>query len=374
MIPFIDLQSQRREISANIDRAIASVLEHGQYVMGPEVARFEQELASFTGAKYAFSCANGTDALQLALMALGIGPGDAVFAPSFTFVATVEAVRLVGAQPVFVDVDEKTFNLCPDSLLEAIHQVTRDGELVPRAIIPVDLFGQPSDYDQMTRIAELHDLKVIADAAQSFGATFRGKNVGQLGDITTTSFFPAKPLGCYGDGGAIFTNDDYLAAEIRSLRNHGQGTDRYDNVKVGLNSRLDTLQAAILLEKLKIFPKEILKREKVANFYAAKIPVELGRQSLLSGASSVWAQYTVFCEERELIRNRLSDLGIPTAVYYPKPNHLQKPYLSAPSSPTGLKTTEYLQERVFSLPMHPYLTEETQMKIVMGLQSAFLDH
>ncbi len=337
--------------------------------MGPEVTKLEENLASFSGSKYVFSCANGTDALQLALMALGVGPGDAVFAPSFTFVATVEAVRLVGAQPVFVDVDQKTFNMCPDSLAAAVGKIVQDGELHPKAIIPVDLFGQPADYDEILQVADRYSLKVVADAAQSFGASYRGKNVGQLGHIATTSFFPAKPLGCYGDGGAIFTDDEELASEVRSLRNHGQGIDRYDNVKVGLNSRLDTIQAAILLEKLKIFPSEIINRDKVAHFYSQQIPEELGRQVVMSGASSVWAQYTVFCEERDSIRDGLSKLGIPTAVYYPKPNHLQTPYLSAIRSPTGLRNTEYLQERVFSLPMHPYLTEETQTQIMTGLKN-----
>lgn len=370
MIPFIDLQAQRQNISTEINAAIENVLAHGQYIMGPQVGELEKQLSNFCGVKHSISCGNGTDALQLALMALDIGPGDAVFAPSFTFVATVEAVLLMGATPVFVDVDEETFNICPTSLAEAIEMITAQGDLKPRAIIPVDLFGQPAAYRQIEEIATAHSLAIVADAAQSFGASLNNKNVGRMGDIVTTSFFPAKPLGCYGDGGALFTGDDDLATRLRSLRNHGQGTDRYDNVNLGLNSRLDTIQAAILIEKLKIFPSEIDARKKIAQYYHTNLPSSLRPQKLMEGATSVWAQYTVVGENRDQIRDRLAADDIPTAVYYPKPNHLQAPYQGAPCAPKGLPVTEHLQERVFSLPMHPYLDEELQGKILEALTRA----
>lgn len=370
MIPFIDLQTQRRRIEGDVQGAIAAVLEHGQFILGPEVEELERNLSAFCRTKHTLGCANGTDAIVLALMALGIGEGDAVFAPSFTFVATVEAVKLVRATPVFVDVCKDTFNLCPDSLEAAITHIKGQSSLRPKAIIPVDLFGQPADYRKIEAIARQHGLAVIADAAQSFGARLDDKPVGAWGDIATTSFFPAKPLGCYGDGGAIFTNNDELLSLIRSYRNHGQGKDRYDNIRVGLNSRLDTLQAAVLLQKMKIFPDEIAARDTVAQNYTRNLPERVVPQATLAGATSVWAQYTVVVDARDRLRAALGEAGIPTAVYYPKPNHLQAPYVDAPRAPGGLPVTEYLQERVFSLPMHPYLDDDTQARILSVLAKA----
>lgn len=367
MIPFIDLNAQQTLISTDLNKAINKVLEHGQYIMGPEVGEFEQALNDFCSIENSISCANGTDALVLALMALGIGEGDAVFAPSFTFVATIEAIRLVNAIPVFIDVDKDTFNISTTSLEEAINYINESTVYKPKAIIPVDLFGQTADYIKLEELADFYKLFVISDAAQSFGAEFKGKKVGGFGTITTTSFFPAKPLGCYGDGGAVFTNDSELAEKVRSYRNHGQGQDRYDNVRVGLNSRLDTIQAAILLEKLKIFPSEIASRNIIAQNYTKHLPENLNAQSVINEAKSVWAQYTVVSESRDLIREHLQHNKIPTAVYYPRPNHLQVPYEKFPVSPNGLKVTEYLQERVFSLPMHPYIDENTQDMILTAL-------
>ena len=367
MIPFIDLQAQRARIKPQIDEAIARVIEHGRYIMGPEIAELESELASFCGAGHVIGCANGTDALQLALMCLEIGPGDAVFVPSFTFVATVEAVALASATPVFVDVEQDTFNLSPSSFAEALDSVIRDGDLTPKAVIPVDLFGQPADYPKIREIAHGAKLTVIADAAQSFGASFGNRKVGTLGDISTTSFFPAKPLGCYGDGGALFTDNEEWASLLRSYRNHGQGVDRYDNVRIGLNSRLDSIHAAILLEKLKIFAEEISLRDAVASRYMSALPSGFTAQVLRDEASSVWAQYTLLHEERDRVCAQLKKSDIPTAIYYPRPNHLQAPYREAPLAPNGLPVTEYLQDRVFSLPMHPYLDNDTQMNIISAL-------
>ena len=370
MIPFIDLQQQRARIEAEVNAAIDNVLRHGQYIMGPEVGKLETKLSEFSGAKHSISCANGTDALVLALRALNIGQGDAVFVPSFTFVASIEAVKLVGASPIFVDVDLYTFNMCSNSLSEAIEFVKKADHLTAKAIIAVDLFGQPADYQALNIIANRENLDVIADAAQSFGATQNNVRVGKLAKISTTSFFPAKPLGCYGDGGAIFTDDDDLATFLRSTRNHGQGTDRYDNIRVGINSRLDTLQAAVLLEKLKIFEEEIVARNNIAKRYHNILPNSLTKQVVLSNTTSVWAQYTVLSEVRDNIRELLGKNNVPTAVYYPKPNHLQKPYVNDLCAPNGLPNTEYLQERVFSLPMHPYLDQETQDQIISKLQQA----
>ena len=373
MMPFIDLQAQRQRIAPSIDAAIQTVLEHGQYIMGPEVKEFEAALSAFCGARHVVSCANGTDALVLALMALGIGKGDAVFTPAFTFVATVEAIQLVGATPVFVDVDSETFNLCPVSLAEAVDGVLKAGEILPRAVMPVDLFGQPACYPEINAVAEANSMIVIADAAQSFGAQLHGARGGSMARISTTSFFPAKPLGCYGDGGAVFTDDGDLAKLIVSLRNHGQGHDKYDNVRVGLNSRLDTLQAAILLEKLKIFEDELRRRGEIAARYRAMLGNSCQTQRLIPGATSSWAQFTIMADERDRLRDHLKNHGIPTAVYYPKPNHLQRPYLDAPRAQRGLHVTEYLKQRVVSVTMHPYLSEQKQDHIVSSIKSALGD-
>lgn len=367
-IPFNDLATQRSRISSQLDAAIKRVLDHSHFILGPEVAELEGQLASYAGASHCVTCANGTDALVLTMMAVGIGPGDAVFVPAFTFVATAEAARLVGATPIFCDVEPETFNIATDSLARAILDA-RDIGLTPKAVIPVDLFGQPANYRQLLPLAEQHGLTVIADAAQSFGATLDNHRVGTFGLATTTSFFPAKPLGCYGDGGAILTQSKELADLLRSLRFHGKGTDKYDNVRVGLNSRLDTLQAAILLEKLKIFDAEIAARQRVAERYAAGLS-GWRTPTVLHGATSVWAQYTLIVEDRDALAANLAKAGIPTAVYYPTPLSLQTGYRMFPTVSSGTPVSEWLAERVISLPMHAYLDEATQDRIIQTLGAA----
>ena len=299
-IPFIDIAAQRRRLGTAIDEAVGKVLTHCQFIMGPEVRQLEADLSAFCGARHVISCSNGTDALIMALMATGVGPGDAVFCPSFTFTATAEAVVVVGASPVFVDVEEKTFNIDLGSLERAIAE-TKRGDLKPKAIIPVDLFGQPADLDGIAAIAKREGIFVISDAAQSFGATYKGKRVGTQALLTTTSFFPAKPLGCYGDGGAVFTDDDKIAEVLRSVRVHGQGADKYDNIRIGMTGRLDTIQAAVLIEKLKIFPDEIEARNRVAARYAEGLKDVAIVPEVASGYGSVWAQYTIRVEKLSLI-------------------------------------------------------------------------
>jgi len=368
-IPFIDLKAQRERLGGRIDRAIAQVIAHGQFILGPEVAALERQLAEFCGAKHCVTCANGTDALGLVLMAWGVKPGDAVFVPSFTFVATAEVVAWVGATPVFVDVDADSFNLDPMSLEAAIAGARAAG-LAPRAVIPVDLFGQPADYEAILAAARRHGLLVLADAAQSFGARLGGRRVGTFGDATATSFFPAKPLGCYGDGGAIFTDDEALAATLRSLRVHGQGTNKYDNVRIGVNGRLDTLQAAILIEKLAIFPDEIAARQRVADRYAERLGNCVKCPDLAAGATSVWAQYTIQSERRDAIAAECKRRGVPTAIYYPLPLSQQTGYRHYPSAPGGTPVSEKLAREVLSLPMHPYLDAATQDLVVDAVGSA----
>jgi dTDP-4-amino-4,6-dideoxygalactose transaminase len=364
-IAFIDLEAQQRRIAARIDEAIARVLAHGRYVMGPEVEDLERKLAAFVGAKHALSCANGTDALVLPLIAWGVGPGDAVFCPSFTFAATAEVAPWLGAQPVFVDVDPHTYTLDPVSLANAIAEVKAEGRLTPRVIIAVDLFGQCADYPAIAELARAHDLRLVADSAQAFGATLNGASPMAWADVMTTSFFPAKPLGCYGDGGALFTNDADLAQVIASLRNHGQGEDRYDNVRIGMNSRLDTIQAAILLEKLEIFRDEIVERERIARRYNAGLaPLVDAVPTVIEDGTSVWAQYTIEHADRDGLAAHLKAQGVPTAIYYPRPLHLQHAYASFPRGAGGLPVTERIAGRVLSLPMHPYLDAPTQDRII----------
>jgi dTDP-4-amino-4,6-dideoxygalactose transaminase len=368
-VPFIDIAAQRQRLGKCIDDAVARVLAHCQFIMGPEVRQLEADLAAFCGARHVISCSNGTDALIMALMATGVGPGDAVFCPSFTFTATAEAVVVVGASPVFVDVDEKTFNVDLGSLERAVAE-TKRGDLRPKAIIPVDLFGQPADLDGIAAIAKREGLFVIADAAQSFGATYKGRRVGTQALITTTSFFPAKPLGCYGDGGAVFTDDDKVAEILRSIRVHGQGADKYDNIRIGMTGRLDTIQAAILIEKLKIFPDEIEARNLVASRYAAGLKDVAIVPEVASGYGSVWAQYTIRVEKRDALAAVLSTRGVPTAIYYPKPLHRQEPYRRYPISGNGLPVTDKLASEVISLPMHPYLDEATQERVIAAVREA----
>ncbi len=368
-IAFIDLQAQRRRLGARIDDAIRRVLDHGKFIMGPEVADLEDRLATHCGARHAIGCSSGTDALVLGLMALGVGSGDAVFVPSFTFAATAEAVALLGATPVFCDILEDTFNLDPDSLEQAIDHV-KSQALTPRAVIAVDLFGQPADYRRILPLVESHGLKMITDAAQSFGATFDGRRVGTFGDITATSFFPAKPLGCYGDGGAILTESDELASIIRSLRVHGQGSNKYDNQRIGINGRLDTLQAAILLAKLEIFEDEIVNRQRVAETYNVGLATAVEVPRLAPGATSVWAQYTVRSASRDALASHMKDRGIPTAIYYPMPLNRQAAYRDFPTVPAGTPVSDRAAGRVLSLPMHPYLTGPTQERIIEAVCAA----
>ncbi|MCG8510445.1 MAG: DegT/DnrJ/EryC1/StrS family aminotransferase [Rhodospirillales bacterium] len=371
-LPFIDLQSQRARIDPPLQAAIARVLEHGKFILGPEVAEFEHRLADFCGAKHAVSCANGTDALVLVLRDLGAGPGDAVLVPAFSFAATAEAVALVGATPVFVDVRRDTFNIDVESLAKAAAWIRDQSDLRAMAVIAVDLFGQPADYSGIATVAEGHNLLVIADAAQSFGARQLGRSVGTLSPITTTSFFPAKPLGCYGDGGAVLTDNAEQAKRLRSLRAHGKGNDKYDNVLVGTNSRLDTLQAAILIQKLAIFADEIAARERVAVRYAAALKDAVVTPLVAAGTTSVYAQYTIVLPERvsrEELRKSMTAKGIPTQIYYPKPLHKQAAYAAFPA-PVQLANSEILASRVLSLPMHPYLSESDQDRVIAAARDA----
>jgi dTDP-4-amino-4,6-dideoxygalactose transaminase len=371
-ISFIDLSAQQTRLQPGIDRAIKKVLDHGGYIMGPEVSQLESALAGFCGARHALGCANGTDALQLALMALGAKAGDAIFVPAFTFAATAEVVPLVGATPVFVDVEERTFNMDAESLKRAILLAKGKG-LRPFGVIPVDLFGLPADYDELFAIAREHGMKVIGDSAQGFGALYKGRRTGSLCDVTTTSFFPAKPLGCYGDGGAVFTDDDELAELLDSYRVHGKGTDKYSNDRIGFNSRLDTLQAAILLEKLAIYDEEIEARQRVAARYHDGLSERFRTPHVPNDCTSVWAQYTLTLrdsEQRDALRVAAQAAGVPTMVYYPSPLHKLKAYEGFPCDPEGLLVSESLCTRVLSLPMHPYLEPDTQEKIVNALIAA----
>ena len=368
-LPFIDLAAQQARIRPALEKAILNVLDDGRYVMGPEVVRLEKQLAEFCGAKHCLSCANGTDALQLALMVFGIGPGDAVFVPAFTFAATAEVAPLVGATPVFVDVLPDTFNMDPQSLTRAIAHARTLG-LNPACVIPVDLFGLPADYDALVPIAREHGMKVIGDSAQGWGGVYKGTITGSLCDITTTSFFPAKPLGCYGDGGAVFTNDEELAALIDSLRQHGIGADRYTYARLGLNSRMDTIQAAILIEKLAIYADEIEARQEVAQRYSQALSGRYETPFIPEGLTSIWAQYTLKTKskaEREELQARAKEAGVPTAVYYPIPLHAQEAYAGFPADPAGLPVTEDLAGRVLSLPMHPYLASQVQDGIIAAI-------
>ncbi|TMJ87551.1 MAG: DegT/DnrJ/EryC1/StrS family aminotransferase [Alphaproteobacteria bacterium] len=370
-IPFIDVAAQRRRLGRSVDEAIARVLGHCQFILGPEVRALEVELAEFCGARHVVSCASGTDALVLVLMAQGIGPGDAVICPSFTFTATAEVVALVGATPAFADVEEASFNLDPASL-ELACAAAREAGLRPKAVIPVDLFGQPADYDRIMPVAEAEGLFVLDDAAQAFGATYKNRRVGALAPATATSFFPAKPLGCYGDGGAVLTDDEELAQVLRSLRVHGEGHGKYDCVRIGLNGRLDTIQAAVLMEKLRIFPEEILARERVARRYSAGLADVAMVPRLASGSTSVWAQYTIRLASgrREGLAAALKAQGIPTAVHYPVPLHRQQPYQHFPIALGGAPVSERLAEEVISLPMHAYLDETTQDRIIEAVRRA----
>src|SRR5690348_5334116 len=341
-VPFIDIAAQRRRLGQAVDWAVARVFDHCQFINGPEVGELEAALGSFCGAKYVVSCASGTDALLMVLMAKGVGPGDAVICPSFTFCATGEVVALAGATPVFVDVDETTFNMDAASLKRGIATARKLG-LRPVAVIPVDLFGQSADHDAIGAIARAEGLFVLDDAAQGFGASYKGRRLGTFGLVTATSFFPAKPLGCFGDGGAILTDDADLAATLRSIRVHGQGSDKYDNVRLGLTGRLDTMQAAILIEKLKIFEDEIAARNVAALRYTQALADVVTVPRLADGCSSIWAQYTIRLPsgiDRDQFAAALKAKGIPTAIYYPKSMHQQTAYRHFPVTDNGLPVSE----------------------------------
>jgi dTDP-4-amino-4,6-dideoxygalactose transaminase len=381
MIPFIDLAAQQARLKPKIDAAIQRVLAHGGYVMGPEVRQFEGELAAFCGARHALSCANGTDALALPLMAWGIGAGDAVFCPSFTFAATPEVIPWTGATPVFVDILPDTYNLDPGHLEASIAAVKAAGALRPAAVIAVDLFGQPADYPAIAAICARHGLKLIADSAQGFGCTLTGEHPIRWADAATTSFFPAKPLGAYGDGGAVLVNDAALAERIDSLRVHGKAVagdlgaqplshdPKYFNMRIGMNSRLDTLQAAILIEKLAIFAEEIDLRQAVAGRYAAGLEGHvLSAPKVIAGGVSTWAQYVIEHRDRDGLAAHLKAAGVPSAVYYPVPMHRQPPYADFPVGPGGLPVSEAKAETVLALPMHPYLAADAQDRIIEAVR------
>jgi dTDP-4-amino-4,6-dideoxygalactose transaminase len=370
-IPFIDLAAQRRRLGGAIDNAVARVLAHCQFIQGPEVHVLEAELAAFCGARHAISCASGTDALLLVLMAWQVGPGDAVICPSFTYHATAEMVALLGATPIITDVLPETFNIDPASCERAVASARRLN-LKPRAIIPVDLFGLPADHDALAAIAAAHGLLVLDDAAQAFGARYRGRRIGTMAAATATSFFPAKPLGCYGDGGAVFTDDDALAARVKSIRLHGEGVDRSEAARIGITGRLDTIQAAVLIEKLKIFPEEIEARNRVAGRYSAALADVAIVPRVGNESTSVWAQYTIRVGQgkRNALAAALKAQGIPTAIYYTKPLHRQPAYRHFPLAEGGVPVSDHLAEEVISLPMHAYLEPAVQDRVIDAIRRA----
>lgn len=371
-INFIDLKAQQEKLLPAINERIQKVLAHGQYILGPEVKELEARLAAYVGVKHAISCSSGTDALLMPLLAYRVGPGDAIFTTPFTFIATAEVIQLLGATPVFVDIDPRTFNIDPAALAAAIASLgknSRTAALKPRGVIPVDLFGQPADYEKINAAAKQHGLFVLEDAAQSFGGTYKGRRCGALAEVAATSFFPAKPLGCYGDGGAIFTDDDDLAATLRSIRVHGQGVDKYDNVRLGINGRLDTLQAAILLTKLEVFDQEVSDRQKVAQRYSEGLRNLVTVPEVAPECTSVWAQYSVLSDHRAQMQQQLKEAGIPTAVYYPLPLHLQGAFAHLGHKAGDFPVSENAAGKIFSLPMHPYLTAEDQGRIISLLLS-----
>jgi UDP-2-acetamido-2-deoxy-ribo-hexuluronate aminotransferase len=371
-IPFIDLKSQYARIEEPVKQAIMRVLEHGRYIMGPEISELEEKLAEFAGVKHAIGCSSGTDALLMPLMAYEVGPGDAVFTTPFTFFATAEVIAQLGATPVFVDIDPETYNIDPEQLALKIAAVKAEGKLVPRGIIPVDLFGLPADFDPIMALAEKEGLFVLEDAAQGFGGLYKGRRAGSLGHVAATSFFPAKPLGAYGDGGAVFTNDDALHEKMLSIRVHGQGPDKYTNVRIGLNARLDSIQAAILLEKFNLYPEEIELRQHVADTYTRTIKKYYGARIqtpvVPEGLASVWAQYSVQADGREQIQAALQAAGIPSMIYYPIPLHLQEAFAYLQHREGDFPVAEAAAKRIFSLPFHPYQSDEVVEQIVAALQ------
>ncbi len=360
---FIDLAAQQKRIRGAIEAGFKKILDHGQYILGPEIKELEEKLADFTGSPHAISVASGTDALLMPLMVEKIGPGDAVFTSTFTFIATAGAIALTGATPVFVDIDPETFNIDPVKLEEAIRRVVSGKKFTPKGIIPVDLFGQPADYQAIQAIADKHGLFVLEDAAQSFGASQHGRKAGILARTAGTSFFPAKPLGCYGDGGMIFTGDKAAHERLLSIRVHGQGADKYTNVRIGINGRMDSLQAAVLLAKMEIFPEEIERRQQVAARYDRLLAGAMQTPKILEGNVSAWAQYSVRHPHRDEMIKKLRENGIPTAIYYPIPLHLQEAFSGLGYHKGDFPVAEKIAREIFSLPMHPYLEPQAQEKI-----------
>ena len=363
---FIDLNIQYKSIRSQLQNAIQEVLNHGQYIMGPEVSELERELSLYTGSDYCVTCSSGTDALLMLLMTQGICRGDAVFTTPFTFIATAEVIQLLGATPVFVDIQKDTFNLDPKLLGKAIADCLHKGILKPKAMIPVNIFGLPAEYGKIEEIGKENNLFILEDAAQSFGGSINGKKSGTFGDASATSFFPAKPLGCYGDGGAVFIDDGELAEKLVSIREHGKGTTNYDNIRTGINGRMDTIQAAILLEKLKIFPNELIKRNQIADKYRELLGSHYLCQEVPIGYESAWAQFSILAEDtahRSACQERLKESGIPAAIYYAKPLHLQAAFKNLGYKVGDLPISESISQQIFSLPMHPYLTEKDLIQI-----------
>jgi UDP-2-acetamido-2-deoxy-ribo-hexuluronate aminotransferase len=367
---FIDLATQQKRIRPQIEAGLKKILDHGQYILGPEIGELEERLAAFTGAPYAVSVASGTDALLMPLMVEKIGPGDAVFTSTFTFIATAEVIELLGATTVFVDIDPETFNIDPVKLEAAIRKTLADKKLTPKGIIPVDLFGQPADYKAIQAIADKYGLFVLEDAAQSFGASQKGKKAGALAKVAATSFFPAKPLGCYGDGGMIFTNEKDIYEQLLSIRVHGQGADKYTNVRVGINGRMDSLQAAVLLAKMEIFAEEIQLRQEVSARYNQMLAGSVKVPKILKENISAWAQYSVLHPRRDEIIKKLRENGIPTAIYYPIPLHLQEAFADLGYGKTDFPVAEKIAAEIFSLPMHPYLLPAEQERICAAIKSS----
>ncbi len=372
---FIDLKAQYARIEDLVNENIQKVLSHGRYIFGPEITELEEKLAGFCGVKHCAACSSGTDALLMALLAWDIKPGDAVFTTPFTFISTAEMVSLIGATPVFVDIDKKTYNISPEMLEKKIKEVKKEGRLNPKAVIPVDIFGQCADYDEIEKIAENHGLfgehtgsplLVLEDAAQSFGALYKGKRAGSFGNCAATSFFPAKPLGCYGDGGAVLTDDDDLYEKLLSIRVHGQGKDKYTNVRIGINGRIDSIQAGVLLAKMTIFEEELDLRNRAAKKYSDKLKDKVSVPFVEEHNVSAWAQYSVLAENenhREEIQSRLKEADIPTAIYYPIPLHLQEAFAYLGGKEGGCPVSEAVSKRIFSIPFHPYLSDEEIDKI-----------
>ena len=369
-VPFVDLKAQYARLKPQIAEAIQDVLDDGRYILGPAVTRLEEELAAYCGVRHAISCSSGTDAIFMPLLAYGVGPGDAVFVPSFTFTASAEVILLAGASPVFVDVEADSFNIDLADLERKIAETRAAGKLEPKAIVAVDLFGLPADWNGLNALADREGLRLISDAAQSFGGAYHNNRVGALAPVSGTSFFPAKPLGCYGDGGAIFTDDDDLADVLKSIRVHGAGADRYGIERVGINGRLDSIQAAILSVKLSVFDSELEARERIAGIYDETLKGVVTVPKRIDGLRSAWAQYTIKTDKRATVQKALAEAGIPTMIYYPKPMHLQAPYAAYGGGDGSLPVSETICEEVMSLPMHPYLSDEDASRVAELVKQA----